>query len=46
MVKLVNILSLKTIVVFCVVAFLVGVNLTNRENASTRNNNIPLPDNI
>ena len=40
MAKLVNILSLKTIVVFCVVASLKGFNLTNPEKATTHTNNI------
>jgi hypothetical protein len=39
MAKLVNILSLKTIVVFCVVTSLTGFKLTNPQKATTQNTN-------
>jgi len=42
MAKLVNILSLKTIVVFRVVASLTGFNLTNPEKATTHTNDVQL----
>jgi hypothetical protein len=42
MAKLMNILSLKTIVVFCEVASLTGFNLTNPEKATTHTNHILL----
>jgi len=42
MAKLVNILSLRIIAVFCVVASLTGFNLTNPEEATSHTNNILL----